>query len=96
MPLGRPFPNVSAPRLHKCSRIFSIEAKRLEDNSVSSSDSKTSGTWEVEEFVPKTFVTGHCGVRGTCLQEVLRAKLPLKHMHQGPVCLVQNPTAVYA
>lgn len=84
MPLRRPFPNVCAPRLHTCSRIFSIEAKRLEDNSVSSSNSKTPGTWEVEEFVPKTFVTGHCEVSGTGLQEALGAKLPLKHMHQGP------------
>lgn len=91
MPLGRPFPNVSAPRLHTCSRIFSIEAKGLEDNSASSSNSKTPGTWEVEVFVPKTFVTGHCGVSGTCLQEALGAKLPLKHMYQGPNMFSTEP-----
>lgn len=91
MPLGRPFPNVSAPRLHTCSRIVAIETKGLEDNSISSSDSKTPETWEVEEFVPKTFVTGHCGVSSTCLQEALAAKLPLKHMHQGPNIFSTEP-----
>lgn len=101
LPLRRPFPNVSVPRLHKCFRIFSVEAQRLEDNGVSSSSFKTPGTWEVEElllkwFVPKTFTSGRCGVSGSCLQEVLAAKLHLKRMHQGPVCSVQNPTALCA
>jgi hypothetical protein len=69
--LRQPFPNVSAPRLHKWYGIFSVRLKRLADNGINSPGSKASKDLEGRRVVaqvvePKTFRSGHHWVSGTC------------------------------
>lgn len=73
LPLRQPFPNVSAPGLHKCFRIFSVRPKGLKITASTHQAPRPLGPGRQKScyssgLCPEHLYLGTVGVSGTCRQ----------------------------